>query len=357
MSPRGPLPAFELEIAPVSALFGDGQSASLREHVQRLGIERPLLIGTRAAEQRYEPVFGSLQGLPLATFFDALPHCPEAVVERCRRTYVDADCDGVVAIGGGSTLGLGKILSAEHGAKFVALPTTYSGSEMTPLFGRKIGDEKRVAKNPRCRPVFVIYDAALTRQLPRSIAVASGMNSVAHAVEGLYPQRPNPLSPLLAEQALHAHRDGLREISSGSPTTAALCAAQYGGFLGGLLVSIGGIALHHQLCHVIGGLFDLPHAATNGAVLPHAVAYNSPAIPAARAIIERVFGAEDAARALFDFTVEIDAPRSLRELGMPESGVDSVVSATLAHGGWNPRPLEPAGIAKLVRDAFEGRRP
>jgi alcohol dehydrogenase class IV len=189
------------------------------------------------------------------------------------------------------------------------------------------------------------------------VAVATGMNSVAHAVEALYPQRPNPLASALAEQALAMHRYGLPEIASGAPSPAALGAAQYGGFLGGLLVSMCGIALHHQLCHVLGGLFDLPHSETNSAVLPHAVAYNSPAIPEACAVIERVFEYDDAAAALYDFAREIDAPRSLRELGMPEAGIDVAVAALLVQRGWNPRPIERARIDKLVRAAFWGERP
>lgn len=337
--------------------FGAGASARLREHLKELDIRRPLLVGTPAAEQRYRPVMAALADLPVTTFFHAAPHCPEPIVERCRARYLEADCDGVVAVGGGSTLGLGKILSAEHDAKFVALPTTYSGSELTPLFGRKIGAEKRVQRDARCRPRFVIYDADLTATLPPRVAAASGMNSVAHAVEALYPERPNPLAPLLAEQALAAHRYGLLEIARGAPSPHARRSAQYGGFLGGLLVAMCGIALHHRLCHVLGGLFDLPHSETNSAVLPHAVAYNLPAIPAARQIIERVFAHDDAAVALYEFAGMIGAPRSLRELGMPESGIEAAVAALLAHGGWNPRPLERTGVEKLMHSAYWGERP
>jgi alcohol dehydrogenase class IV len=357
MEPPSSKPAFEVNLLPIRALFGNGQRSSLPERLRELAIAKPLLVGTAAAATRHRDVVALLDGSALATFFDAEAHCPAPIVERCRQRYREAGCDGVVAIGGGSTLGLGKILAADDGAKFVALPTTYSGSEMTPLFGRKVGREKRVRRDPRCRPELVIYDAALTAGLPRRVAVSSGMNSVAHAVEALYPQSPNPLAALLAEQALRAHRDGLREIASGSPTPYGLDTAQYGGFLGGVLVSMCGIALHHRLCHVIGGLFDLPHGETNSVVLPHAVAYNLPAIPAARAVIERVFGGADAARALFDFARSIDAPQSLRALGMPEAGIDTAVETLLAHGGWNPRPLDRSGISSLMRSAFEGRRP
>jgi alcohol dehydrogenase class IV len=342
---------------PARVIFGAGTRAELRARLEQLGVTRPLLVTTAAGEARYRGVLAPLDELRPVGFFGAEPHCPEAVVERCRSTYRAARCDGVVAIGGGSTLGLGKILAAEEGARFVALPTTYSGSEMTPLFGRKIGREKRVARDPRCRPQLVIYDTDLTASLPPRVALATGMNSVAHAVEALYPQNPNPLADALAEQALGAHRHGLAAIARKAPSVADLRAAQYGGFLGGLLVAMCGIALHHRLCHVLGGLFDLPHSETNSAVLPHAVAYNLPAIPAARAVIERVFEHDNAAFALYDFVTEIGAPRSLRELGMPEEGIEAAVTTMLAHPGFNPRPLERAGIERLVRAAFFGTRP
>jgi alcohol dehydrogenase class IV len=351
------IPSFELEPLPARIVFGDGASLTVGRRLDELGARKPLVVGTAAAEARHRAVLAALGDRSVACFFAAAPHCPEAVVERCRRVYVDERCDSVVAIGGGSTLGLGKILTAEQGARFVALPTTYSGSEMTPLFGRKIGREKRVARDPRCRPHLVLYDADLTASLPARVAVATGMNSVAHAVEALYPQHPSPLAAPLAEQALVVHRYALPELARGSPSQRALRAAQYGGFLGGWLVAMCGIALHHRLCHVLGGLFDLPHSETNSAVLPHAVAYNLPAIPEARAVLERVFEHDSAAAALYDFATEIAAPRSLRELGMPEEGIGIAVKAMLEHDGFNPRPLERSGIERLVQAAFWGERP
>jgi len=349
--------AFELDLLPIRAIFGGGESTKLPLYLEHLGIKRPLLVGTPAAQARYRGAFEALADLQAATFFGAQPHCPEAVADRCAEVYAESGCDGVVAIGGGSSLGLGKILAAEHAAKFVALPTTFSGSEMTPLFGKKVGTEKRVRKDARCRPALVLYDPQLVASLPLHVAAASGMNSVAHAVEALYPQRPNPLAPVLAEQALAAHHVGLRAFARGNPTRSELQAAQYGGFLGGVLVSMCGIALHHQLCHIIGGLFDLPHRETNSAVLPHALAYNAPAIADALVVLRRVFGSDDAPRAVFDFAQEIGAAQSLRDLGMPESGIDVTVDTMLAHGGWNPRPLERSGLERMVRNAFEGRRP
>lgn len=349
--------AFELALPPINAIFGAGERHRLRAALDSLGARRPLLAATRAGGERYAEVFAPLGELSPVEFFEAEPHCPVEVVERCRDRYRAGGCDSVVAVGGGSTLGLGKILAAEESATFVAVPTTYSGSEMTPLYGRKIGAEKRVRRDSACRPRLVVYDSELTYSLPARVAATSGMNSLAHAVEALYPQKPDPLTPPLARQALEALRDGLGAIAVGDRSGEALDSALYGGMLGGILVAACGIALHHQLCHVIGGLFDLPHGETNGVVLPHAVAYNLPAIAAARQTIEAVFGGRAAPRALFDFAGRIGAPQSLRELGMPPDGIEPTVSAMLARGGWNPRPLEREGLERLVRNAFEGRPP
>jgi maleylacetate reductase len=349
--------AFSLSILPVELRFGVGQRFALVETLAEIAALKPLVVGTASARERYGDVISAIEKLQPVEFFEAEPHCPIEVVERCRQVYRDSAADSVVAIGGGSTLGLGKILSAEEGAKFVALPTTYSGSEMTQIFGRKIGDEKRVGRDPACRPLRIIYDPELTRDLPGAVAATSGMNSIAHAVEALYPQKPNALSYLLAPEALRALRLGLIDVTRGSRSQEQLEAALYGGFLGGFLVSISGIALHHQLCHVIGGLFDLPHGATNAVVLPHALAYNAPAVPdACRAILE-IFGGASAASGLFEFAREIGAPGSLRELGMPAAGIEAVVDGMLRHGGWNPRTVERDGILTLIENAFEGRAP
>ena len=183
------------------------------------------------------------------------------------------------------------------------------------------------------------------------------MNSIAHAVEALYPQTPNPLAASLATECLRAHRAGLEQLMFGTDEASARGDLLYGAFLGGLVVGMCGIALHHQLCHVIGGLFDLPHAESNSVVLPQALDYNCESIPEANEIIIGVFGGETAAAGLFDFAERVDAPLSLREIGMPEDGIDPVVDAMIAHGGYNPRPLDRSALRATVNSAYRGSRP
>lgn len=347
---------FAVDLQPAHVRFGVGARDLLAEECDRLGVERVLLICTPGGAARYRKVAEALGPRLAATFAEAEPHCPEPVVERCRALWRSARADGVVTVGGGSTIALGKNLTVEDGAKFVCIPTTYSGSEMTDIYGRKVGNEKRTARSVKCRAHVVIYDPELTLDLPRHETVTTGMNSLAHAVEALYPPTPNPVAFLLAREALCAHRDGLPDAAENPTDIDARSRALYAGFLGGLLIGMTGIALHHRLCHVLGGLFDLPHGETNSVVLAHVVAYNAAAAPEAARAIAEVFGDADAARAIDAFARRIGAPSSLREIGMPEDGIDAAVRETLARGGWNPRPPEKAGLRALLQSAWEGRR-
>ena len=348
---------FAVDLQPAHVRFRAGAWSLLPDECDRLGIARVLLVCTHSGTDRYRSVADALGARLSATFDEAEPHCPEPVVERCRALWRASGADGVVTVGGGSTIGLGKILAAEEGAKFVCIPTTYSGSEMTDIFGRKIGNEKRTARSLKCRAHTVIYDPELTLTLPRHETITTGMNSMAHAVEALYPQTPNPVAFVLAREALCAHRDGLPGAAAHPTDIAARSRALYAGFLGGLLIGMTGIALHHRLCHVLGGLFDLPHGETNSVVLAHVVAYNAPAVPDAARVISEVFGDADPAHAVDAFARRIGAPRSLREIGMPGEGIEAAVRETLARAGWNPRPPEEAGLRQLVRAAWEGRSP
>jgi len=348
---------FGVDLQAAHVRFGAGARDLLAEECDRLGANRILFVCTPSGEARYRAVADALGARHVATFAEAAPHAPEPVVERCRALWRSVGADGVVTVGGGSTIALGKIMTAEEGAKFVCLPTTYSGSEMTDIYGRKIGNEKRTQRSPACRAHSVLYDPELTLALPRHETITTGMNSVAHAVEALYPQTPNPVAFALAREALRAHRDGLPGAVANPTDVEARSRALYAGFLGGLLIGMTGIALHHRLCHVLGGLFDLPHGETNSVVLAHVVAYNAPAAPEAARVIAEVFGDSDPARAIDAFARRIGAPTSLREIGMPEDGIDAVVGETLKRGGWNPRPPEAAGLRKLVRDAWTGISP
>ena len=201
-------------------------------------------------------------------------------------------------------------------------------------------------RDPRILPETVIYDPDLSRGLPPAIAAASGMNAIAHGVEALYAKDRNPLTMLMAEEGIRALGQGL---PSGDPSR-----SLYGAYLCGAVLGVSTMALHHKLCHVLGGSFNLPHAETHTVMLPHATAYNASAAPDAMARIAKALGSGTAARGLQDLGLSLHAPTSLKALGLAEADLDRAADLAMANAYWNPRPLTRDGIRQLLDDAFHG---
>lgn len=265
--------------------------------------------------------------------------------------------DGLVAVGGGSTTGLAKAIALRTDLPQIVAPTTYAGSEMTPILGETQGGVKTTQKSPRVLPEVVIYDVDLTLSLPPHLSAVSGMNAIAHAVEALYAQDRNPIIAMMAAEGIRALARALPRIVETPHDAEARSDALYGAWLCGTCLGAVGMALHHKLCHILGGAFDLPHAQTHAIVLPHALAYNAAAVPQAVARIERALGGVDAPRRLHDLAGAVAAPRALRDVGMPEAGIARVADLALANPSWNPVPLERDGIERLIRRAWEGLPP
>ena len=212
-------------------------------------------------------------------------------------------------------------------------------------------------RGPRILPEVIVYDVDLTLSLPIGLSAASGMNAIAHAVEGLYTQDANPIVSLMAEEGIRALGAALPRIAADPSDREARSDALYGAWLCGVVLGSVGMALHHKLCHTLGGSFDLPHAETHTVVLPHAAAYNAPAAPEAMARVARALGAADGPQALYDLARRIGAPTTLEGIGMPEGGLDRAADLAVANPYWNPRPIDRAGVRALLDDAFHGRRP
>jgi alcohol dehydrogenase class IV len=264
-----------------------------------------------------------------------------------------------VAIGGGSTTGLGKAIALDSGLPILAIPTTYAGSEMTPIYGITEAGLKKTGKDMRVLPRSVLYDPLLTLSLPVGLSVTSGINAIAHAAEGLYSVEGNPVIDLMAEEGIAAIGRALPNIVANPQDVDARSDALYGAWLCGIVLGSVGMALHHKLCHTLGGSFNLPHAETHTVVLPHALAYNAAATPQAMQRIARALGREDgnAAQAVFDLAQANGAPVALRDIGMKAEDLDRACEIALQNQYPNPRPLEAGAIRQLLQDAFEGRRP
>ena len=260
-------------------------------------------------------------------------------------------------LGGGSAIGLGKALAVETGLPLVAVPTTYSGSEVTAVYG-VTGEHKRTGRSDRALPRLVVYDAALTLALPRHVTVTSGLNAVAHAVEALYVPGSDPVTGLLAEEAVRVLARSLPRLTETPQDLALREDALYGAYLAGMALAQAGSALHHSLCHVIGGTYALRHGDLHAALLPYVVAYNAPAAPDAMHRVATALGSTSAAGGLRDLGERLGAPTDLRSLGLPEEALDDVADrAVAAIGHRNPRRVDTWSLRRMLDDAYAGRPP
>jgi len=300
----------------------------------------------------------TLLGPRAAGVFDrAVMHVPIETAREARELAKKLGADCAVAIGGGSTTGLGKAIALDSGLPILAIPTTYAGSEMTPIYGITEAGLKKTGRDLRVLPRTVIYDPELTLSLPVALSVTSGINAIAHAAEGLYAVDSNPIMDLMAEEGIAAIGRALPAIKKEANNMAARSDALYGAWLCGTVLGHVGMALHHKLCHTLGGSFNLPHAETHTIVLPHALAYNAREAPQAMQRIARALGGASAAQAVYDLAKNNGAPVALKDIGMKEADLDKACDIALQNQYPNPRPLERAAIRQLFQDAFEGVRP
>ncbi|MFD1880671.1 maleylacetate reductase [Paracoccus pacificus] len=342
---------------PARVVFGSGTIARLPDEVGRLGIRRAMVLTTPHQEAEGREIAAMLGESAAHLFTGATMHTPVSVTEAALKLVRDQRIDGFVAIGGGSTTGLAKALALRTDLPQLIVPTTYAGSEMTPVVGETADGEKVTRSDPAILPETVIYDVDLTLGLPPAITGTSGVNAMAHAVEALYAQNRNPITDLMAIEALGTLYHALPVVVAAPGDKDARADALYGAWLCGICLGAVGMALHHKLCHALGGMFDLPHSELHTVILPHALAYNAPAIPEVMARLRDTFGSDDPARALYDLAGRIGAKRALAELGMPESGIDAATDRALANPYWNPRPLERAALRQLIADAYAGNPP
>jgi maleylacetate reductase len=351
------LGTFTYAALPNRVVFGSGTRARLPDEVRALGAKRVLLLGTPSQRDAADALAGALGSRAAGRFDGAVLHTPVHVTDQAVAHALALRADCVVAIGGGSVIGLAKAIALRTGMPQVAIPTTYSGSETTPILGETRGGEKATQRAMEVLPAIVIYDVDLTLTLPAALSSTSGVNALAHAVEALYARDRNPVTSLLAEEAVRVLASGLPRIVTDPNDRDARSAALYGAWLAGTCLAAVGMALHHKLAHVLGGAFGLPHAATHAVLLPHTAAFNAPAAPVAMARLAAALGASDAPDALFALNRRLGAPLALRDLGMPEEGIERAADLALRDPYWNPRPLERAGLARLISRAWAGELP
>ena len=315
---------------PAHVIFGQGTLSQLAPAVESLGGRRAMLLSTPRQARQARVATDAVPAI-VAHFDGATMHTPIEVTQLALAAAQEAQADCLIAFGGGSTIGLSKAIALRTDLPQIVIPTTYAGSEMTPILGETENGAKKTIRNAKVLPEVVIYDVDLTMSLPASLSASSGMNAIAHSVEALYAQDANPIISLMACEGIAALAKALPTLFERPGDRNARWQALYGAWLSGTCLGAVGMGLHHKLCHTLGGAFDLPHAETHTIVLPHALAYNARAIQPAMARIAAALGAQDAAMGLYDLAGRIGAKRALKDIGMPEVGVERAAEMALAN--------------------------
>lgn len=341
---------------PARILFGPGSLSKIADEIRHLGCSSALVLSTPSRREDAERLHRELKGLSAGVFSEAAMHTPVAVTECAMMIYADLGADCIVALGGGSAIGLGKAIAYRTNAPQVVVATTYAGSEVTPILGQTENGIKTTLKHASVLPEVVIYDAELTLGLPVAISVASGLNAMAHAIEGLYANNSNPITDLMALEGIRVLKIALPLIVEQPDDVTARNNALYGSWLCGTVLGSVGMALHHKICHTLGGSFDLSHAETHAIMLPHTAAYNAQAAKDELAPVTQLFGG-DLGGGLYDFAQLIGAPLALKELGLAEADLDRVGDLAVENAYWNPRPINREAVRELLQRAWSGTRP
>jgi alcohol dehydrogenase class IV len=348
---------FIYQSLPQRIIFGTGTLAAAGDELRRLGCCRPLVLSTPQQAESAESLARSLGERCAGIFAKATMHTPLSVTEEALTVVAASGADSVVALGGGSTTGLGKAIALRTDLPQLVIPTTYAGSEATPILGETADGHKTTQRSPKVLPEVVLYDVEMTLSLPVALSVTSGLNAVAHAVEARYARERNPLISLLALEAVRALSSGLVRIVKAPRDRAARSDALFGAWAAGTCLASVGMALHHKICHVLGGSFGLPHAETHAVILPHAVAYNEGTASEELAPLAALLDAPSVGVGLYELSQMLGAPRKLSEIGMMRDGLDQAAEEIVASPYWNPRPVVKAAIRQLLEDAFEGTCP
>lgn len=347
---------FTYTALPLRVRFERGGRVKTGEEIRLIGRQRAMVLSTPQQQAQAEEISEALGPQSAGVLPVAAMHTPVDITERALARVREAGADCTVAVGGGSTIGLAKALALREDLPQIAVPTTYAGSEMTTILGQTENDVKTTLKDPRVLPVSVIYDVDYTLSLPPAISAASGMNAMAHAIEALYAQEKNPISRLQCLDAIAALAQSLPVIVETPHDIEARQRAQFGAFLCGMALGSAGMALHHKLCHTLGGAFNLPHAQTHTIVLPHAAGFNAASAPELDAVKD-IFRCDSVGRGLWDFARRIGAPTALSDIGMPADGIDRAAELATANPYWNPRPFDREDIRTLIENAYAGSAP
>lgn len=346
--------SFTFEAQAARVVFGSGCLSQLPVEMDRLGAGRIMLVSTPGRAALADSVRELLGDRVVENFSRAVSHLPDEVALAARDAASGSRADWLVALGGGSAIGVAKAIALTMPVSILAVPTTYGGSEMTPIWGVTREGRKQTGRNPRVQPKTVIYDPSLTIGLSPRTTACSGLNAIAHCIEALYAANANALTSSVAVEGIRTMSAALPRLFETPGDEDSRADALRGAWLGGFSLATVQMALHHKLCHTLGGSSGLPHAETHAVLLPYTAAYNRISAPSAMSLAAEALGGEDAPMALLDLARKIAAPMSLRELGMNASDLDAAAELAVERPYPNPRPVTRDAVRELLGAAYEG---
>jgi maleylacetate reductase len=345
---------FVFEAGASRVVFGNGTFAQIPDELERLGCERVVLVSTPGRGSLANRVREMIGSRFVARFDDAVVHVPDHVAAAARSVASAARADCLIALGGGSSIGVAKAIALTTGLPIIAVPTTYGGSEMTPIWGLTAHGQKQTGRDARVQPRVVIYDPELTLSLPASVSAASGMNAIAHCIEALYAVDATAPSTEAATRGIVLLSSSLPTVVAEPENLSARAKALEGAWHAGFALGCVQMALHHKLCHTLGGAFDLPHAETHAVLLPYTAAFNRRAAVDAMRLAASALDAADTPSALLDLERRIGTPLSLDKIGMKESDIDRGADLAVERQYPNPRPITRSEIRDLLVAALRG---
>ncbi|MFC5947446.1 maleylacetate reductase [Pseudonocardia lutea] len=337
-------------------LFGAGSARdALSGELDRLGATRALLVADVAAPDLLQRITEPLADRIVVTLTDVRQHVPIEQAEAARAAARDHDVEAIITVGGGSATGLGKAVALTRDVPIISVPTTYAGSELTPIWGLTEARRKSTGRDERVRPKVVVYDPELLTSLPAEVATASAFNALAHCYETLWASATTPVARMYALEGIEWVTTGLR-MSSGAVGDDLRRAETllHGTYFAGTAFAITGSGLHHKICHVLGGRFGLPHAQTHTALLPHVAAFNQETLDGLDPRLAHALHASDSREGLAALYAATGAPQSLQQVGLTASQLPEAIAAVQESLPIpNPRPVTAAAVAELLTAAFD----
>jgi len=348
---------YHLRDTDVIVKFGLAIRKRVRDEIAALGCSRALILSTPAQSESALTLAAEVGNLAAGVFSKAAMHTPVNISEEAAEHARSIKADCLISIGGGSTIGLGKAIAYRTDLPQIVVPTTYAGSEATAILGQTQGGVKTTLIDRKVLPEVILYDPQLVTSLSTTMSANSALNAMAHAAEALYGQSRSEETTAMAIDGLESIIENLPSVIANPSDLTARENTLYGAWCCGTVLGRVDMALHHKLCHTLGGSFDLPHAETHAVVLPHAIDFNERAVADQLAPITKLLNGSSAGGALYNFARQVGAPSSLAELGLKESDLEKATDLAVSKPYWNPQPVTREAIRKILHAAWAGEPP